>query len=249
MQGIMRSKLLFLSLLLFLASCKKAENRTCFKSIGDQTTKEILLGNFEKLDLREHIEFVIIQDSLNKIVLKGGENLLNLIDAEISDGVLTIENKNRCGFLRNAKKVVVAEIHCTKLINIRFIGTEPLTCQGTIFTDYFTFYSRDGAGDVHLNLNAVYIDAEANHGWCNFTLTGTANAARICAKSNSYCDVTGLTITDSIFVASESVADIKINANNIFIHGYITESGNIRYKGIPLGQDVQLNGTGNVWSL
>lgn len=245
----MRSSLLFLSLFSLLVSCKKAENRKCFKFIGNQTTKEIPLGNFDRLDLREHVEFVIIQDSLDKVVLKGGENLLNFIDVEIIDGTLTIDNKNRCGFLRNAKKVVVAEIHCTRLINIRFIGTEPLSNLGTIQTDFFTFYSRDGAGDVNLNLNAVYVYAEANHGWCNFTLSGTTQSASILVKSNSYCDVSDLVVSDSIYVASETVGDIKINANNLMIKGYITQSGNILYKGTPLGVDVLMNGTGEVKAL
>jgi hypothetical protein len=245
----MRSNLLFLFIALLVFSCKKPENRTCFKLLGSETIKEIPLADFNRLDLREHVEYVLIQDSLDKVVLKGGKNLLNLIEVTVADELLTIENKNKCGFLRNAKKVVVAEIHFTKLINIRFIGTEPLTSQGTIYTDYFTFYSRDGAGDVNLDLNAVQIDAEANHGWCNFTLTGITQQARICAKSNSYCDVTGLTVTDSIYVASETVGDIKINANNLIIHGYITESGNILYKGNPICTDVLLNGTGQVYEL
>ncbi len=245
----MRNSLLFLFMLFVVFSCKKPENRTCFKLLGPETTKEIPLASFDRLDLREHIEFVLIQDSLDKVVLKGGRNLLNLIEVNVSDGLLMIKNKNRCNFLRNAKKVVVAEIHFTSLINIRFVGTEPLRSQGTIYTDYFTFYSRDGAGDVTLDVNAIQLNAEANHGWCNFTLTGITKNARICAKSNSYCDVTGLLVTDSIYVASETVGDIKINANNLMIHGYITESGNIFYKGIPLGQNVLLNGTGKVWSM
>nr|WP_294861528.1 DUF2807 domain-containing protein [uncultured Fluviicola sp.] len=245
----MRSSFFILSIVLLVFSCKKPENRTCFKFLGSETIKEIPLAYFDRLDLREHVEFVLIQDSLDKVVLKGGKNLLNLIEVNVADGLLTIENKNRCGFLRNAKKVVVAEIHFTKLINVRFIGTEPLRSQGTIHTDYFTFYSRDGAGDVNLDLNAIQVDAEANHGWCNFTLTGITQKARICAKSNSYCDVTGLTVTDSIYVASETVGDIKINADNLIIRGYITETGNILYAGNPIGVDVLMNGTGKVYEI
>jgi hypothetical protein len=53
-------------------------------------------------------------------------------------------------------------------------------------------------------------------------------------------------VTDSLYVASETVADIKVNANNLMLYGYITESGNILYKGTPTGVDVMLNGTGQV---
>lgn len=245
----MRNSCLFLLMTLLVFSCKKPENRTCFKLLGPETSKEIPLASFDRLDLREHVEFVLIQDSLDKVVLKGGKNLLNLVEVNSSGGLLTIENKNRCGFLRNAKKVVVAEIHFTELINIRFTGTESLTSKGTIHTDYFTFYSRDGAGNVSLDLDAIEIDAEANHGWCSFTFTGKTQFARICAKSNSYCDVSGLLVSDSLYVASETVGDIKVNADNLLLRGYITESGNILYKGMPLGVDVLLNGTGQVRSL
>lgn len=245
----MRNSWLFLVAVVLFVSCKKPENRTCFKLLGPETSREIPLSTFDRLDLREHVKYVLIQDSLDKVVLKGGKNLLNLIEVETTGGLLTIENKNRCGFLRNAKKVVVAEIHFTSLINIRFIGTESLTAQGTIYTDYFTFYSRDGAGDVILDLNAIEINAEANHGWCNFTMTGKTKFARICAKSNSYCNVSGLQVTDSLYVASETVGDIKVNADNVLLRGYITESGNILYKGTPSGIDVLLNGTGQVRSL
>ena len=242
----MRNSWMFLLVGLLVFSCKKPENRACFKFLGPETIKEIPLASFQGLDLKEHVEYVLVQDSLDKVVLKGGKNVLNLIEVSVDAGTLTIENKNKCSFLRNPKKVVVAEIHFTKLINVRFIGTEPLRSQGTIYTDYFTFYSRDGAGDVTLDVNALEINAEANHGWCNFTLTGSTQKARICAKSNSYCDVSGLTVTDSMYVASETVGDIKINAENLLIYGHITESGNILYKGNPLGIAVLLNGTGAV---
>ncbi|MNY34063.1 hypothetical protein D3C86_1683750 [compost metagenome] len=93
------------------------------------------------------------------------------------------------------------------------------------------------------------MNAEANHGWCNFTFTGKTQFARICAKSNSYCDVSGLQVSDSLYVACETVGDIKVNADNVILRGYITESGNILYKGTPSGIDVLLNGTGQVRSL
>jgi hypothetical protein len=229
-----------------LLSCKKPADRSCFKSVGSETTKEISLASFEKLALKEHVRYVLIQDSLDKVVLKGGKNLLNLIETTVSDHVLEIKNKNRCNFLRSYKKVVTAEIHFTKLVNINFVGTEPLTSIGTIKTDYFAFYSRDGAGDVVLDLDAQFINAEADHGWCNYTFTGKTKAARISVKSNSYCDVAGLLVSDSIFVASESEGDIKINANQIPIKGYIKENGNVYYKGTPSSIDVYITGKGQV---
>lgn len=242
----MKNSLLILILLLLAASCKKAEDRRCFKSTGEQTEKEIALAYFNKLVLKEHINYVLIQDSTNKVVIKGGKNLLNLIETNVSENTLEIKNTNKCNFLRSYKKTITAEIHFTSLININIVGTESLTTVGTIHTDYFAFYTRDGAGDVSLNLDAKFISAEADHGWCNYTLTGKTEAAKLSIKSNSWCDASGLIVKDSIFVATESEGDMHINANLIPIRGYLKEKGNIYYTGQPNSIDVLITGKGNV---
>lgn len=242
----MKNSLLILTVLLVAISCKKPEDRRCFKSTGEQTEKEIALAYFNKLVLKEHINYVLIQDSTNKVVIKGGKNLLNLIETNVSENTLEIKNTNKCNFLRSYKKSITVEIHFTSLININIVGTESLTTVGTIYTDYFAFYTRDGSGDVFLNLDAKYISAEADHGWCNYTFTGKTDAAKLSIKSNSWCDASGLTVKDSIFVASESEGDMKINANQIPIKGYLKESGNIYYKGNPTSIDVYITGKGKV---
>ena len=66
----------------------------------------------------------MIQDSTDKLVIKGGENVVNHVKYEIGDdGTLTISNGNRCNFIRNGHKVIVVEIHYTNVFNIRFEGT------------------------------------------------------------------------------------------------------------------------------
>ena len=61
-------KLLVLGLLVFVfSSCKKANERTCWKAAGAQTTKIIPVAAFEKLELYEHIKYTLIQDSLDFI--------------------------------------------------------------------------------------------------------------------------------------------------------------------------------------
>lgn len=241
------NKLVALFLIGFLAvSCKKAEDRRCFKSWGNQTTREIPLGNFNALDLREHMEFVLIQDSLNKVVVRAGEHMVKFIEATVQDGVLTVENKNKCRFLRSKKKQIIVEIHFTYLNNLKFGGTEPLNCKGTLQLDYFTMMIRDGAGPVHLNVNAIAVNSDISHGFGDYTLTGTTQDARLAARSNGFFDASGLVVTDSLFVVSETVAPVKVNASNIPIHGYLKESGNIYYVGNPTGIDIVITGTGQV---
>lgn len=234
-------------LVVLAAACKKAEDRRCWKSTGDETTVEVPVNDFDRLMLHGHISYVLIQDSLDKVVIKGGKNLVKFIECNVSsDGLLEIKNTNKCAFLRSGKKELIAEIHCTSMSNIRYEGTEYLKSVGTIHSPYFALLVRDGAGPVDLTLNSIVIDADISHGWGDYTLHGSTSYARIGARSNGYCDVFDLQINDSVYVASETPGNIKVKANGIPLRGYIKSSGDIWYKGVPSEIDVYRTGEGEV---
>jgi hypothetical protein len=232
--------------MLALASCKKAEDRRCLKSTGADTELEIPVAAFNRMYLGPHVAYVLIQDSLDKVVIKGGKNLVKHIDVSVSDQLLSVTNKNRCAFLRNAKHELVVEVHCTSVINIHYEGTEYLKSVGTIRSDYLAMLIRDGAGPVDLTVQAIHIEADISHGWGDYTLHGTTQTARIGAHSNGYCDVYDLEITDSVYVASDTPGNVRLNANGIPLAGFIKGSGNIWYKGIPASIAVVITGDGKV---
>ena len=80
----------FLVMVLFF-SCKKPNQRKCFKKEGDLIVTEINLSSFDHLLLKENIEFVLIQDTVEKIIIEGGENLVGFISATVDNKVLKIE--------------------------------------------------------------------------------------------------------------------------------------------------------------
>lgn len=227
--------ILALSSILFqVSSCKKAENRTCFKSTGKEKTISISLPYFNKLWLNPHLEYVLIQDSTDRLVITGGENLVNLVEWNIdSDYVLTITNGNKCNFLRKLDKKIRVEIHFTNVYNLHFEGTEPLTNVDTLDMPYFVMLIRDGAGSVNLNLKSIVLQADISHGWGDYTLGGKTQIAHIAARSNGYCDVTALQVTDSMYVSSETSGTIKVRVDGIPLTGEIRALGDIWYYGTP----------------
>lgn len=230
----MNNKITYLIFIIIsLNSCKKAEDRECAKSAGNEATKEILLEPFHQLLLKEHMEFMLIQDTIEKIVLKGGKNLLNFIKTDISDGILEIRNENKCNFLRSYKKKVLVEIHFIDLNNIDFQGTEQMNNKDTLQFYWMTFIIRDGAGPVKLNLNADVLHATISHGWGDFTFNGVAREANFFIRSNGFCDTYGLKIIDSLTVISRTQGSVKVNVNNVKFKAETQGDGDIYYKGIP----------------
>ena len=229
----MKQFLVFIFILSILTACKKPEERTCFKRTGDIDTLEVSVGGFDKLFLHEHVEYELIQDSLDKVVLVGGKNLLGEIQLAVTEGLLDISNHNRCNFLRDYQKKVKAEIHFTNIINIHFEGTETLANRDTLQFDWLTFLIRDGAGPVKLNFNAQYVNAIVSHGWGDFTFKGTVNQANLNVRSNGYCDTYGMKVLDSLTVISNTQGTVKVNANGAKLKAQTEADGNILYKGVP----------------
>jgi len=242
----MKQTLFIAVLILVFGACKKPENRKCFKSTGEDIEREIPLGNFDRLMLHPHVAYVLIQDSLNKVVIKGGENLVNFIECTVSDNLLEVTNNNKCAFWRNAKRELIVEIHCTAIVNVHYEGTEYLKSVGTIHSDYFTLSIRDGAGPVDLTMKSIVIDADISHGWGDYTLHGTTQIARIGARSNGYCDAQDLIITDSLYVASDTPGTVKVKANGIPMAGFLKSSGAIWYTGTPTAITVVRTGSGEI---
>lgn len=230
-----------------ISACKKAENRKCFKKIGSETTKTIDLPTFDKLLLKEHIQYVLIQDSTNKLVIHGGKNLVNFIEFSLDgENRLKIFNSNKCSSFRKLNNVLLVEIHYTSISDIHFEGTEKMTNIGTLKSDAISLLIRDGAGSVNLNIETIHAYADISHGWGDYTFTGKTNYAEIKARSNGYCDVLGLDVSDSIYTSSSTSGTIKLKAAGIPLRGEILKNGKIVYRGTPSLIDVNITGTGSI---
>ena len=83
-----------------LYSCKPPNERNCFKGAGESDSLIVELPHFSKLVLDEHMTFVLVQDTVEKVRIYGGENLLNhiVLNTDNSEEII-ISNENRCRFL------------------------------------------------------------------------------------------------------------------------------------------------------
>jgi hypothetical protein len=221
------------AILVAVSSCKKSEDRSCWKTVGDLSTKEINLEPFDKIKLNAHIQYLLVQDSTDKLIIRGGKNLLNFVKAEMVEDVLEISNENKCNFLRDYDQKITVEIHFTNLINIHFEGSERLWGSGKLKFDWLTLLIRDGAGPVDLDFDAQYINTILSHGFGSFKFTGSTNKANFNIRSNGYGDAFGLVVNDSITVISKTQGNVKVNADGAILKAQTEADGDIMYKGIP----------------
>ena len=225
--------LLFTLLGLVLIACKKPEDRRCAKTAGDDTELVHLVNSFDKLDLGPNIKIVLVQDTVEKVIVRGGKNLVNFIKLDVTGGKLTIENENKCNFLRSYKHVVEVEIHLINLINVLFKGTKDLSCLNQLNLPYLTFVIEEGAGECNLNLSCYSLYLGSGFGWGNYKVVGQTNYLKVNLRDNGFGDLYGLQIQDTATVISSSSERLKINLEGTAARVETSSYGDIWYIGIP----------------
>ncbi|MGV3630392.1 MAG: GIN domain-containing protein [Bacteroidota bacterium] len=242
-------KLLFVISLLFLAAtaCKKAGDRSCFKSSGEKTSVVLPLPEFDRLHLNKRLKYVLVQDDSCYLRITGGKNLLGFIRWEETEtGKITITNHNKCNFLRDLSAICTVEIHFKTLSDLAYEGSEALTNQDTLQLNAFNLLIINCAGSVDLTLNANYISADIAESYGDYTFRGTVQDASLSARSNGYCNTEGLTTSNKLYVVNKSSGDMHINASNCYLEGYIGGNGNIYYKGSPISSEMEYFSSGKL---
>ncbi len=242
----MKQPMYFVLVMLLFFSCKKPNQRKCLKKEGDLIVTEINLSSFDHLLLKENIEFVLIQDTVEKIIIEGGENLVGFISATVDNNVLKIENLNKCNFLRYESSKVKVYIHFKTLIELQFEGTETLVCQDTLNLSWFSLFVRDGGGSVNLSINASHLYSTISNGYGDFNISGNVNNADLYFQTTGYGDTYGLNVQDTLSIISYTPSVCKVNSEGSILKADIRGIGDIWYKGMPDSVNLIRSGTGNL---
>lgn len=213
-------------------SCKKENLGDCFKGTGTIETRIIEVSGFDKVVVNDKIDLYLTQGPNFEMKLEAGKNLFMNIKTTVSNGTLTIDNINKCNFVRSPKKKIIAYVTLPYLRMVRNAGT------GTVyFRNQFMQDSLDiriaNSGDVHFNVNVNFM-ATSTHG--NGDLYGAGNVIYSTHYSNgtNYIRLQDMTVQSRIDINTYTIGDCYINApNGGFMKIEIWEKGNVHYKGDP----------------
>lgn len=238
--------IVLLSLLVF--SCKKPEDRECFKVAGNQTSIEIPLDQFHRLHVGAKMQVNLIQSTQNKLIIHGRDNLIHLIDHEIDqEGLLTLTNKNRCDFLRKyAKNDIVVDVYFVNLHALLFEGTKDLNTATPIVTSDFNLTIQDGGATVYLKVDCANLNIKQGHGYGDFVVSGSAINANIRTTSNGFGDAKNLHVSNELIFINSTPVSSSVNVDGAKATIEINGSGNVSYIGVPQSLTITRYGTGEV---
>jgi len=173
-------KLGFLLISILLLGCDSDKGLNCFQAAGTIVQEEREVASFSEIIVYERTQLIIQQGESHRVVVESGENLLNDIEATVTDGLLELRNENGCNLVRDygITKIFVTAPNITKIRNSSGLAVESI---GTLQFPQLALISEDQEnedefhidGDFRLTLDVDNLTIIAN-GLSNFYLNGSA---------------------------------------------------------------------------
>jgi hypothetical protein len=228
---------------IILSSCAKEQMNDCFTATGIPATETRTITEFDSLVILRNIDVVLIEDTANFIQLSGGQNLLEGIQTRIENRILTLENTNRCHWVRKANNPIRAEVHSTRLRRIVHYGSGSIQTPQALLRDSLVFEFRDAAANAQIKVNNRFIQIIQHSGNSDVWLEG--NTEQLTVYLSDLCTLNAFELSAlQVFADQRSAADCYVKG----LDGLRLETwadGSIYYsgEGIVLGKYSRGQGT------
>jgi hypothetical protein len=232
----MKKILIYIVLTQFLtASCQK------ILFSDEESTREIHFENFHAVKFSGIFNIVLIQDSINRLVITGRNNM-NHIKAIVKNDTLIIEDQKKMSFNPNKNTLVL------HFQNLQYMATyDPVNISNTNTLKAEEFlYEAVGEiteGRLTVDCNNFTLVKDANTlGF--FYLNGIANYCTIVNRYGSAIFADDLLCRNAEII-NESIGDVHINSSET-LKAYIWGPGNIYYYGSPVIEIAEKKGKGRL---
>ncbi len=246
----MKRTIPYLVLLLALPNwmCKKDNGCNCFKGTGSIVSEERQLPSFKSVSIESYVNLYFQEDTVQRITVEAGKNLVSGVVTEMNGDELVIKNKNKCSFLRRYDIPINIYIHYVRnqFYKIRTIGSGLITNTNACTSDSIDLES-EGSATIAFQMGGHCKTYTHQHGTGDITLTGSCEQVVIYSKG------TGFTITDGCtnnytWVYTNTTGKITVHSIGLLIT-IINGSGNIYYTGNPNTINNTENSTGKLLPL
>lgn len=222
-----------------LASCNLID-RVRVRGNGKLTAKDYHLKEFKSIEISGEKSLALKKDSVLKVRIETDENLIDLLDVRVNNGVLSVSARD--GYWIDPTDKVRIYVSMPFLKNLRASGASEVQTDGRFAQDEKLGIELSGASEGMLNLRAPDIVAQAS-GASTLTISGEARNVKADINGASTFNAFDLkTETNTVDASGASTANVFAS---IQLKAGASGASKIRYKGNPnVSQDI--SGAGSV---
>jgi hypothetical protein len=234
---------LFLIVLFGWVGCDKS-GVNCITNNGKTVKQERILKDFDSIEVRDYVNLVISQDSVNKVTVESGQNIISGITTEVIDRQLIIRNTNKCNWLRSYDVPLNVFVSVKNLMKIYYLSSGNVSTTNTLKSHSLVVEVWGGAGTIDLDMDIFQGYFVIQMGTADLNLHGS------CAINTIYSGDYGLFQCTNLksrytFVTNAGSNDCYVNSS-YFLEATIGSIGNIYYTGKPDSIVTHIQGAGEV---
>lgn len=224
--------------LLSLAANAQSSNKVTGN--GKISTETRNTSDYDGIKVSGSFDVDLVSGKEGNITLKGEENLLPLVQVEVSENTLKISMKKNTN-IRSRQKIQIT-IPFEKISQVTLSGSGDIQTKNNIKNDKFSA-KLSGSGNFNLGIDSNDLDLNLS-GSGNVRLKGTANNFTTKLSGSGDIDAADLKSKNADINISGS-GNGRVNCNET-LTARVSGSGNIKYEGNPEKRDVKVSGSGNI---
>ncbi|MEI6883872.1 MAG: DUF2807 domain-containing protein [Bacteroidota bacterium] len=226
--------------LLVLYSCNKTGK--CFSNSGTVIQEVRPVSQIDSIDLGDNVNLVLTQDSVDRITVEAGNNIISGITTEIVNHQLLIRNLNTCNWMRSYDKPLNVYVSVRRLWKLYYNAAGNVSSTNTLSTDSVKLEVWGGCGTIDLSLNC-------NKGWFVMNM-GTADY-----QLHGRCDIADFYLNDMGLIQAKDLKTrycaVKSSGTNncyvnvsVILYAIIQDIGSVYYTGDPGSVGGKITGSG-----
>lgn len=231
-------KIIAICLLTFTAvSCQINLNRV--NGNGNVVTEERNVREFDRVKGSAGLQVILTEGTENKVVVEADENLMEIIETYVDDGMLRIGVDGNIG-RSSSKRVYVT--YKTSLNEVRASSGSHVIVKNEIKSEDLTLDASSGAMlEASVFSKNLYLEASSG---ANVDVTGKAKDVRSKASSGAYINAENL-LSATCNARASSGGHIKVNVKDN-LEAKASSGGQIDYYGDPSVKSSSKNFSGDV---
>ena len=206
----------------------------------DEIAREIRPGDFSSIDVRGVFDILLIQDSADRIELKGKKDI-RTIDVGIESGILKISDPVNMSFNTKRNNLI---IHFRSIENLTLWNPVTINNTDTLRLNMFILAAIAEVVEVNLKVNCNGLIVSSANSLGHFNLIGKADY--LFMESWYGCSFLADRLScRQAEIVHESIGDVYVNASET-ITAFIRGPGNIYYRGNPEIRIAEKKGDGKL---
>jgi hypothetical protein len=220
-------KIYLISLAILLGGCGKG-----LFDAGSLQTREIAINeDFSRIIVNKTFDITLVQDTVIRVKITAGKNLLPDISIEVKDYILYLDNSIRYNWTRNYEKIKI-EMHLKSIPVLQIMEPSHIITKDTFQTENFYLEDWGKFSDVNVIVHANNVaigTSEDNFG--RICISGKTANTNISVKGSCFVYADGLE-SQYCNIESGSIGDIYVNVLNT-LNVSINSTGHVYYRGQP----------------